>query len=98
MAGPPKKKTVQDDQLKKLTEGTVDNIGLRNIADLRAHHISRVGNRIMHIMEFHDGGTCEVTFVLVGDNRAKVELFQGNHVGLSRVGNDIVISQFASLK
>jgi hypothetical protein len=71
----------------------LEHIGLKNIADLKSYNMSRVGNRLMHLMEFANGGTLEVTFLIVGPNTAKVEVFKGQNISLQRSGNDLTIGQ-----
>lgn len=56
--------------------GTIKSIGIKNIFDLKSYHKSQVGDRIMHIIEFNDGGTCEVTYLINGT----LELFEGTQI------------------
>ena len=74
----------------------LEHIGLKNIADLKSYNMSRVGNRIMHLMEFANDGTLELTLLLVGSNSARIEVFKGQHVSLERVGNDLLVGQMAT--
>ncbi len=71
----------------------IEHIGIKNIADLKTYNMSRVGNRVMHIMEFNDGGALEVTLLFVGPRAAKIEVFRGNKLALQRLGNDIIVGQ-----
>jgi hypothetical protein len=59
-----------------LDVGTIKRIGIKNIGDLKTYVKSRVGDRVMHIFEFEDGGTCEVTYLTSGT----LELFTGQAI------------------
>ena len=56
--------------------GKVRYIGIENIADLKTYNMNRMGNRVMHIMEFNNGGSCEVTYLAAGPNAGKLEVFR----------------------
>src|SRR5262249_2177339 len=68
-----------------------ENIGLKNIGDLKAYSMSRVGNRLMHVMQFANGGMLEVTLHIVGPNTARIEVFKAHNVSLQRVGTDLIV-------
>src|SRR5262249_42515845 len=73
----------------------LENIGLKNIGDLASYNMNRVGNRVMHHIEFANGGTLEVTLLIVGPNAAQVEVFKGQNLSLQRVGNDLIVGEMA---
>jgi hypothetical protein len=69
----------------------LERIGLKNIADLKSYNMSRVGNRLMHLIEFANGGTLEVTLLILDSNSARVEIFKGQKISLQRAGNDLIV-------
>jgi len=72
---------------------SIRGIGLQNIADLASHNLSRVGNRLMHIVEFANGGNLEVTLLIIAPGIAKVEVFRGHKIALRRIGDDLIVGQ-----
>jgi len=54
----------------------IKNIGVQNIAHLNTYAKSQIGDRIMRVFEFEDGGTCEVTYLASGD----LEFFSGRSI------------------
>jgi hypothetical protein len=74
----------------------LEHVGIKNIGDLKNYTMSRIGNRVMHLMEFADGGTLEVTLLFVAPNAARLEVFRGNRIALRRVGNDIIVGQMGA--
>ena len=67
--------------------GTITRIGVENIVDLKSYGLSHSGGRTMHIIEFRDGGSCEVTYTADGH----LEIFRGNGVGLERLPDGSVV-------
>ena len=76
-----------------LSLDSIGHIGIKNIADLKTYNMSRMGNRLMHVMEFANGGTLEVTLLLVAPGTAKVEIFKGHKIALQCVGDDLIIGE-----
>ena len=73
----------------------IESVGIANILDLKAYNMNRTGNRIMHIFEYDDGGSCELTILLTGHNIAKLEVFQASHVSIAiEGGTKLTISKF----
>jgi hypothetical protein len=72
--------------------GQIKSIGIRSILDLKSYHKSQVDDRVMHIIEFNDGGTCEVTYLTNG----KLDLFHGTKIRthLNPQEGAIVVGQF----
>jgi hypothetical protein len=58
----------------------VRKISIDHVADLKSYSISRVHERIMHVMEFQNGGMCEITYVLQQDGAALLEMLYGSQV------------------
>lgn len=56
----------------------IESVGIKNILDLKAYNMSRDGDRVMHIFEFHDGGHCELTFSYIGLDTGKLEVFRAH--------------------
>jgi hypothetical protein len=73
--------------------GKVRYIGIENIADLKTYNMSRMGNRVMHIMEFNDGGSCEVTYLVAGPNAGKLEVFRTNKARVSLEASGAIVGQ-----
>ena len=71
----------------------IGHIGIKNIADLKTYNMNRVGNRLMHVMEFANGGTLEVTLLIVAPGAAKIEVFKGCKIALQRVGDDLIVGE-----
>lgn len=67
--------------------GKIKSIGIENILDLKAYNMSREGDRIMHVLEFSDGGTCEVTYLVTG----KLEVFNGHRLSV-QISKDGVLT------
>jgi hypothetical protein len=76
-----------------LSTDRIGHIGIRNIADLKAYNMSRVGNRLMHVIEFSNGGTLEVTLLVVAPGTAKVEIFKGHKIALQYVDDDLIVGE-----
>jgi hypothetical protein len=72
---------------------SVGSIGIDNIVELKSHSISRVGNRVMHLIEFNAGATCEVTFLITSPTSAKLELFQGTGISVRGDSSTVYIRQ-----
>ena len=45
----------------------------------------------MHVMEFHNGGTCEITYLLKSGGTAQLEVFQGNRVKTKICPDDHIV-------
>lgn len=70
--------------------GEITTIGIDNITDLKAYRMGQVDDRVTHFMEFNNGGTCEVTYLMNG----KLEVFAGKHIQVQiKPGQYIVIGQ-----
>lgn len=80
----------------RLNFETIGSIGIDNIIDLKSHSISRIGNRVMHLIEFNAGGTCEVTFLITSPTNARLELFQGTGIAVRGDGTTVYIRQAPS--
>ena len=76
-----------------LSMDKIGHIGIKNIADLKAYNMSRVGNRLMHVMEFANGGTLEVTLLVVAPGTARVEVFKGHKIALQYVDEDLIVGE-----
>ena len=76
---------------------TIERIGLKNIDDLKSHTMSRVGNRLMHLMEFSNGGTLELTLLIVGLSSTQIEIFRGQRISLHRVEDDLFVGAMRSI-
>jgi hypothetical protein len=74
-----------------LEPSRIGKVSLEHIIDLKSYSISRVRDRIMHVMEFQDGGTCEITYLLKPDGTALLEVFQGNRVKTKICPNDHIV-------
>jgi hypothetical protein len=73
--------------------GKVRYIGIENIADLKTYNMSRMGNRVMHIMEFNNGGSCEVTYLAAGSNAGKLEVFRTTRARVTLEESDAIVGQ-----
>jgi hypothetical protein len=80
-----------------LRMGRFERIDLKNIADLKSYNMGRIGNRLMHLMEFANGGTLEVTLLIVGPNSVQVESFRDQNISLYRAGNDLFVGPMLSI-
>ena len=76
---------------------TIERIDLKNIGDLKSHTMNRVGNRPMHLMEFANGGTLELTLLIVGLNSTQIESFRGQTISLHRVENDLFVGAMLAI-
>jgi hypothetical protein len=74
-----------------LEPGQLGKISLEHILDLKSYSISRMQGRVMHVMEFIDGGTCEITYVLAADGTALLEVFQGSRIKTKICPDDRVV-------
>jgi hypothetical protein len=67
--------------------GQIKRVGILNIFNLKSYARSQVDDRIMHVIEFDDGGTCEITYLTDG----KLEVFHGQHIQATLDDNGTVI-------
>ncbi len=79
----------------KVNLAAIKSVGIKNITDLKTYHKSQYGNRVMHIMEFNDGGTCELTYLTDGT----LEVFRGDKISVQVTdGQHVVIGQSGTLE
>lgn len=68
----------------------IASVGIENIMDLQSYGLSRRDGRVMHLIEFIGGGTCEMTYSEAG----KLEVFSGHSISLSfKPGDHLVLKK-----
>ena len=85
--------TSETDAVINIDMSQITAIGLSNLFFVKSYGISVVDGRTMHLIEFHDGGRFELTYIAGPSGELKLDKCSGDQVTGGLSGSTLMIGQ-----